>query len=262
MTLAREWLSAGLDRLPVVTRNPAGELLRSALVGAYPPYVAAVLKARGTAVPEMLDDAVGEGVAWLDEALGALLALPFRDQARGPLEVFQEAMRFPTGALLAAGVEQPLRDEAAVSALPGDHYGLAPASSQDLGEDVWAAHIVWGAAKAGAFRPWVSLLSDDLMDRSKVEPVVVEAGFRLVVWRDAAAVDVEAGRPVTALVDLTHPDADEVIRTVAESGVRVVGFGPHVDDMAMVRARTLGAVDALPRSVFFRSLARLLPSQA
>ena len=261
MTLARESLPVGLDRLPVVTRNPEGEILRSALVGAYPPFVAVALKARGTAVPEMLDEAVGEGAAWLGEALGTLLALPFRDQARGPLEVFQEAMRFPTEALLAAGVEQPSRDEAAVSALPGDHYDLAPASSQDLGEDVWAAHIAWGAAKARAFRPLVSLLSGDLMDRSKVEPVVVEAGFRLVVWRDASAVDVEAGRPVTALVDLTHPDADDVIRTVAESGIRVIGFGPHVDDMAMVRARTLGAADAMPRSVFFRSLAKLLPTQ-
>ncbi len=242
--------------------SPEGEILRSALVGVYSPYLAAVLKTRGTAVPEMLDAAVDEGAAWLDEALGALLDLPFRDQARGPLEVFQEAMRFPTGALLAAGVERPRRDEAAASALPGDHYDLAPASSQNLGEEVWAAHIAWGAAKARAFRPSVSLLSDDLLDRSKVEPVVAEAGFRLVVWRDAAAVDLGAGRPVTALVDLTHPDADDVIRTIAESGIRVIGFGPHVDDMAMVRARTLGATDALPRSVFFRSLERLLPPKA
>ena len=254
-------MSTGLDRLPTVVSNPEGEVLRSALVGVYSPYLAAVLKTRGTAVPEMLGAAVDEGAAWLDEALGALLDLPFRDQARGPLEVFQEAMRFPTGALLAAGVEQPQRDEAAASALPGDHYDLAPASSQDLGEEVWAAHMAWGAAKAGAFRPSVSLLSGDLLDRSKVETVVAEAGFRLVVWRDAAAVDLEAGRPVTALVDLSHPDADDVIRTIAESGIRVIGFGPHVDDMAMVRARTLGAADALPRSVFFRSLGRLLPTQ-
>lgn len=245
-----------------MTRNPEGEILRSALVGVYSPYVIAVLKTRGTAVPEALDAAVEEGAAWLDEALATLLALPFKEQARGPLEVFQEALRFPTGALLAADVERPQRDEAAASALPGDHYDLAPASSQDLGEDVWAAHIAWGAAKAGAFRPSVSLLSGDLTDRSRVEPVVVEAGFRLVVWRDAAAVDLEAGRPVTAMVDLAHPDADDVIRAVAESGIRVIGFGPHVDDLAMVRARTLGAADALPRSVFFRSLARLLPTQA
>jgi hypothetical protein len=255
-------LSTGLDRLPIVTRNPEGETLRSALVGVYAPYLTAVLKTRGTAVPETLAAAVDEGAVWLDEVLGTLLALPFRDQARGPLEVFQEAMRFPTGALLAAGVQRPQRDEAAASALPGDHYDLAPASSQDLGEDVWAAHIAWGAAKARAFRPSVSLLSGDPMDRSKVEPVVVDAGFRLVVWRDASAVDLEAVRPVTALIDLSHPDADDVIRAVAESGIRVIGFGSHVDDMALVRARTLGAADALPRSVFFRSLARLLPTQA
>jgi len=241
--------------------NPQGETLRAALVSAYRPYMTTVLETYGTGVAETMAEAVDEGGAWLDEALGTLLSLSFRDQARGPLEVFQEAIRFPTEALLAAGVQQPRRDGAAASALPGDLYDLAPVSSQDLGEEVWRAHIAWGAAKARAFRPSVALLSRDLMDRSKVEPVVVEAGFRLIVWRDASAVDLEDGRPITAFVDLTHPDADEVVRFVAESGAGVIGFGPHVDDVAMVRARTLGADDALPRSVFFRSLARLLPTQ-
>ena len=40
----------------------------------------------------------------------------------------------------------------------------------------------------------------------------------------------------------------------------VEAFGPHVDDLALVRARTLGAADALTRSAFFRNLARLLPT--
>jgi len=231
-------------------------------VSAYRPYLATMLEVYGPGVAETAAAAVDEGVAWLDDALGALLSLPLRDQARGPLEVFQEAMGFPTEALLAAGVQQPRRDEVVAAALPGDLYGLAPASSQDLGEEVWAAHIAWGAAKARAFRPSVALLSRDLMDRSKVEPVVIEAGFRLIVWRDASAIDLDAERPVAAFVDLTHPDADGVVSAVAEAGTRVIGFGPHVDDMAMVRARTLGAADALPRSVFFRSLSRLLPTQA
>ena len=160
-----------------------------------------MLEVYGPGAAETTAAAVDEGVAWLDEALGALLAVPFQDQARGPLEVFQESMRFPTEALLAAGVQQPRRDEAVAAALPGDLYDLAPASSQDLGEEVWAAHIAWGAAKARAFRPSVVLLSRDLMDRSKVEPVVIEAGFRLIVWRDASVMDLEAGRPVVALVD-------------------------------------------------------------
>ena len=67
--------------------------------------------------------------------LGSLLRLPFREQRRSPLEVFQEAMRFPTAALDAAGTPPVSRDPAQETALPGDHHDLAPASSQALGEE-------------------------------------------------------------------------------------------------------------------------------
>ena len=43
-----------------------------------------------------------------------------------------------------------VRDEVTVNALPGDRYGLAPASSRELGDEVWEAHLRWGAAKAAA----------------------------------------------------------------------------------------------------------------
>jgi len=39
----------------------------------------------------------------------------------------------------------------------------------------------------------------------------------------------------------------------------VVAFGPHVDDLALVRAGALGADRALPRSRFFKGIADLLP---
>ncbi len=239
--------------------NPESRALQAALVAAYGPYLRRMLAERGLTAPG-LDAAVEEGRAWLDESLGALLSLPFRGQPRGPLEVFQEAIRFPTAALAAAGVEPPLRDEAARTALPGDLYDLAPPSSQDLGEDVWGAHLAWGAAKAGAFRPTVGLLSIDLMDRSKIEPIVASAGFGLTVWRGKQDLAAGFDRPAVAFADLAHPDADAVIRILADAGVRVIGFGPHVDDLAMVRARALGAADAVPRSVFFRSVDRLLPT--
>lgn len=61
---------------------------------------------------------------------------------------FQQAMSFPTAALTAAGTTPPSRDPVAVNALPGDRFDLAPASSRDLGEEVWRAHIAWGMAKA------------------------------------------------------------------------------------------------------------------
>ncbi|MCB2224333.1 MAG: hypothetical protein KQH83_09200 [Actinobacteria bacterium] len=232
--------------------------LRDALVASYRPYLLRRLSELGVAAGTPgLDEAIAEGEAWLAAELGGLLALPFRDQQRGPLEVFQQAMRYPTAALEAAGIPPVPRDPAAVGALPGDRHHLAPASSQPLGEEVWEAHLAWGAAKARAFRPTAALVSSDLMDRSRVEPVVEAAGLALEVWRSAEAAH---PGPAVVLVDLTHPDADDVIRSLSGAGTRVVAFGPHVDDVAMVRARSLGAADAVPRSVFFRSLASLLPT--
>ena len=238
---------------------PESEVLRAALVAAFAPYVARILTERGL---EQFDvaDAVAEGEAWLDTALGELLSRSFEAQQRGPLEVFQEAMRFPTAELERAGVDAVRRDAGATAALPGDRYDLAPASSQALGEAVWQAHLVWGAAKARAFRPAAGLLSRDLMDRSRIEPVVEEAGLRLTVWPTGAALEDGYDRVAVAFVDLAHPDADDVIRRLAGDGVKAVAFGPHVDDLALVRARTLGAADALTRSAFFRNLARLLPT--
>lgn len=127
------------------------EDLTRALTDAYRPYVEATLRSRQID-PTQVADALTEGEAWLEEALTDLLTTPFSQQRRGPLEVFQEAMRFPTDALQAAGVPPVERDEVTANALPGDLYDLAPASSRDLGEDVWHAHLGWGARKAQALR--------------------------------------------------------------------------------------------------------------
>ncbi|MFP3914957.1 MAG: hypothetical protein ACLFWM_08780 [Actinomycetota bacterium] len=129
-------------RMPEVSRR-----LLEALVEAYPRHV---LSRVGAGRPHGVDQAVAEGQRRLEEALEGLLSEDFVDQRRGPLELFQEAMRFPTDALAAAGAEEVRRDPVAESALPGDIYDLAPASTRELGEDVWRAHLAWGAAKARA----------------------------------------------------------------------------------------------------------------
>jgi hypothetical protein len=237
----------------------SSQLLHSALVAAYGPHLRQILRHRGVEIPGV-SAALEEGQAWLDEALGALFSLPFHRQSRGPLELFQDAVRFPTAALQDGGLPPVARDEAARTALPGDLYDLAPTSSQELGEEVWEAHLAWGAAKAASLRPTVGLLSADLIDHSKIELVVGAAGLRLIVWRTGSDLRAGTKRPALALVDLSHADADDAIRLLSAENVRVIGFGPHVDDLAMVRARTLGAADALPRSVFFRTLERLLPT--
>lgn len=130
--------------------NPASQHLSRLLVEAYRPHVRARLAELAIDPPPGLEGALAEGEAWLRGHLLALLEQPFAAQPRGPLEVFQEAMRFPTEALQAASVEPVRRDPAAAAALPGDLYDLAPPSSASLGEEVWRAHLAWGAAKAAA----------------------------------------------------------------------------------------------------------------
>jgi hypothetical protein len=123
--------------------------LRVVLVDAFPPYLEHRLRELGVD-PGLVGESVERGAAWLESELTDLLAQPFHEQRRGPLEVFQEAMRFPTEALADRGVPPAERDGTTVRILPGDHYDLAPASSSVLGERVWTAHLAWGAAKAKA----------------------------------------------------------------------------------------------------------------
>jgi hypothetical protein len=263
---------------------PESVVVVTAFVAAYEPYLRRVAAERGYRVPDGWAQIVAQGRAGLEAALRELLSAPYADQRRSPLEVFQEAMQGPTEALATTGVDPADRDETARSALPGDHFGLAPASSQDLGRDAWEAHLAWGVAKArdvagvvpateappaprpvsSVRRRAVALVGTDLMDRSRIEPIVHAAGFSLEVWRNPAAIEegLAGTAPVVALVDLRHPASDEAIRRAAAAGVRTFAFGPHVDDVALAGARSLGATDALTRAQFFRRLAALLPAQA
>jgi hypothetical protein len=228
------------------------ERLAGALVAVYRPYVLERMAELGLEEPDGLEAALQEGEAWLRANLGELLALPFGEQRRGPLEVFQEAMRFPTAALEAAGASSRPRDPTAEAALPGDRYDLAPASSRALGEEVWRAHLVWGAAKAGAIkrpptRP-AMVHTDNLLDRTRIEAAMRAAGYAPGDGAD----------PVVAVVDLESKSGLETVRALAGRGVRVVAYGPHVDRAALERATRAGAALALPRSQLFRTLAEVL----
>ncbi len=236
--------------------------LPSLLAAAFPRHVEGRLQEQGLSRPDTLDDALEKGVSWLLETLDELLAAPFAEQRRGPLEVFQEAMRFPTEALAAAGIGTIARDPAAMAALPGDLYDLAPASSRELGDEVWMAHLAWGAAKARALgrSHLVGLRSLNLMDRSRVEPLVVGSGSEFVVWDDGATASLLAGgrKPDLVLVDLTLSGALEAIEQLTAWGVRVIAFGPHVDRSGLRRAQQAGADEVLARSAFFAKLGDLL----
>ncbi len=246
---------------------PAHDLI-TAFTTAYRPWVEQRLGRLETPAAEAVAAAVDEGEAWLRAELEALLARPAGDQHRGPLEVFQEAMQFPTEALAAAGVPEVERDDGARRALPGDRYDLAPASSQPLGDEAWRAHLAWGAAKAAALAgsppAQVLYVGNNLMDRTTIEAAASRSGLRLAVARSAeeAAASLGTGRaPLVVLVDLTAADSDDALRAAAASGAKVIAFGPHVDDWALDRARSLGAIQALPRSRFFRTLDELLPKR-
>jgi hypothetical protein len=249
--------------------------LRAAFVAAFDPYVLARIADRlGDVAAPGLGDAVAEGAAWLDAHLGELLSLDPSRQRSSPLQLFQAALAYPTAALAAAGVEPVGRDAAAVAALPGDSYDLAPTSSQALGEEAWHAHIAWGIAKAESVAGVVpaprprsrvdsvaALVSIDLMDRSKFEAAAAAAGYALVVWRNPGAIEagLDTTAPAVVFVDLTHRFADGALRLASGRGAAVVAYGPHVDDLALARARTLGADIALPRSRLFAALARHFP---
>jgi hypothetical protein len=246
--------------------DATAQALVDAFVAAYRPWVERRLRELGLVAPPGLGPALTEGAGWLTEQLPALLAMPAAEQRRGPLEVFQEAMRFPTAVLAEDGVPPVERDEAARRALPGDAYDLAPASSQSLGDDAWRAHVAWGAAKAAALAApaWaqVAYVGNNLMDRSTIDAAAERAGLATAAYPSAEAFAdaLDTARPpLVVLVDLTASDADDALRAAAAGSGRVIAFGPHVDDWALDRARSLGADQALPRSRFFRTLDTLLP---
>lgn len=128
--------------------DEASQTLTTELVGAYAPFVRSRTQGLGADLVEV----VQEGESWLREQLTTELSRPYGQQRRGPLEIFQAAMSFPTEALVEAGAPEPVRDPMAVRALPGDRFDLAPVSSRDINEDVWSAHLVWGATKARALQ--------------------------------------------------------------------------------------------------------------
>lgn len=243
--------------------HDAARRTRQEFTAAYRPYVVARLVELGIEPPTSLDAALSHGERWLVEELAAFIETPFLEQRRSPLEIFQEAMKFPTEALTESAVQPPQRDPGAVAALPGDAYNLAPASSQALGEAAWRAHLAWGAHKAKAFVTEVKVgwLGSNLMDRSQIEPIVKGASLQLEPWANQEDVDaaLAAKPPVMAIVDLEHPAADAAIVALAAGNVKTVAYGPHVDDVAMMRARSLGADEVHARSRFFRALPNLLP---
>lgn len=86
----------------------------------------------------------------------------------------------------------------------------------------------------------VCALVSDLMDRSRLSAAIPEVEFMLDARADVVIIDLARGPQLVAEIRAETP------------GVRIVCYGPHVDDDAAEAARAAGADVVMPRSRFFR----------
>ena len=101
----------------------------------------------------------------------------------------------------------------------------------------------------------VVALVPDLMDRSKVAAVCPGASFAAAAAAlPGAAAEAQADLVV---VDLGRPGVVEALPALVATGVRVVGFGSHVDRATLDDAAAAGA-EVMARSEFFRRMPDLL----
>lgn len=233
----------------------AAQELIDAVAEGLPRHLEARVVALGLA-PDSVEGSILDATGRAVEGLTALLACPFDRQPEAPLEVVRRATSIVGEELDRMGVEPPGRDAEQERVAPDDLYGLAPASPAELGDRVLGASLAWGLEKTRHIaRPLALVVTTNLMDGSRFEEGIGGSGYRVEVRRDATA----STRPVVAFVDLEHRDADETVRSLAGAGVRVIAYGPHVDDHALVRAKTLGAAGAEPRSRVLRDPSAFLP---
>jgi DNA-binding NarL/FixJ family response regulator len=86
----------------------------------------------------------------------------------------------------------------------------------------------------------VCALVSDLMDRSRISAAIPDVTFTLDATADVVVVDIARSAQLVAEVRAEMP------------GVRIVCYGPHVDDESADAARAAGANTVMPRSRFFR----------
>ncbi|MFN8052737.1 MAG: hypothetical protein U0Q22_14920 [Acidimicrobiales bacterium] len=125
-----------------------GEELVTAVDAALEPWVGHVLARFAGIDADRAADAARRCRVEITARLRSLVALDIDEQPTTPLVVIRDAARYPAEVLAAAGVPRPVRDPFDERMAPDDVYGLAPVSWGDLGPEVAAAGLRWGAAKA------------------------------------------------------------------------------------------------------------------
>ena len=247
-----------------------------AFVAAFRPYVERVVEDIGLPLAGGVDDAISIGEQWLETELAQMSKTPAHELRHGPLEIFREAIRFPTAALEAAGVVPATRGDVEQRALPGDVYGIAPATSRDLGADAFDAHVAWGVERAQGFNidvtprpvvpkantsPVAAIADTDPELREAVASSVKNIGYSATAWRNPGEADaaVQEKRVSVAIISADHPSADEMLRICIAKDVPVFITGESLDDLSTARFTALGALSVVPTRLFVQQASRLLP---
>jgi len=101
----------------------------------------------------------------------------------------------------------------------------------------------------------VTAFVPDLMDRSRLDGA---AGGGVRYARTTVDLVELAASADLVVVDLSRAGVLDVLPDVSALGVRVVGFGSHVDTDTLTAARAAGCDQVLARSAFFARIGELL----
>ncbi len=245
--------------------------LHTAIIAAFPSYVRERLQRLGVAQDGALADALATATSRLDAELTEVDGASLRES---PLEIVRIATEPLTAVLRERGVPPVSRDERSAELHPDDVYDLYPATSRDLGEDVWRIHMQWGIERArlvagvvpaspGSGEP-VAVPAAALFGlpeplRSQVADALLARGYRPLLWRNPAALEAGlAGMPRLVIVDLNHPGADAAIRRSADTA-RVVAIGKGIDDFVEAATLAIGAEEVVDSDRILDRLGALLP---
>jgi hypothetical protein len=253
--------------------NSPDETLSAAFAGAFPRYLTEKVGGFGVEVTAELAATISAATTGLETSLADLLAVPPAEQEQSPLELVRTTTLPITRLLSEAGVPQPKRDADEAEIHPEDLYGLYPATSRDLGEQAWQAHMQWGIEKArlvaglvpaadtpAAPMPTVALFGLSAERRDAVAAAAQDRGYGTLVWRNPAALADEIGKkPTVVLVDLGHPSAHDAVRQLVAAGIRVVVVGDRIDDFATAGVLALGAEAAVDLDRLLDRIPSLLP---
>lgn len=145
-------MTASAEQDLAAMRRYADELL-VAVDAAVGPWIEHVINERlpGRPPVDLAQRAVAAGEAARRDVtprLRELLEADIDAQWTNPLSIIRSAVVHANDVLAAAGVTPPDRDAHDTRINPDDIYAIGPAAFGDLGPDVHAAGLVWGAAKA------------------------------------------------------------------------------------------------------------------